>query len=92
MAGDGMAGSGSVIPFAEENLPGLLETYRMSSYFNSAQNLVTSFQQTGSLARAPGTSDRGRRRRTLANAAGPSSARRRSFAQANRSDRSGKNV
>jgi len=40
-----------VMPLVEENLSGLVDTYRMSSYFSSAQNLVTSFQHTGALAR-----------------------------------------
>ena len=40
------------MPLVEENLSGCVETYLTSSYFSSAQNLVTSFQQTGSLARS----------------------------------------
>src|ERR1700738_3644435 len=50
--GFAITGSGMVMPLVEENLPGLVDTYRMSSYFSSAQNLVTSFQHTGSLARS----------------------------------------
>ena len=50
--GFGITGSGIVMPLVEENVSGLVDTYRMSSYFSSAQNLVTSFQQTGVLARS----------------------------------------
>ena len=49
--GFGITGSGIVMPLVEENLSGFVDTYRMSSYFSSAQNLVTSFQHTGALAR-----------------------------------------
>ena len=48
----GIAGSGIVMPLADENSAGLLETKRMSSYLSSAQNLVTSFQCTGDVARS----------------------------------------
>ena len=50
--GLGIAGSGMVMPLVEENSAGLLDTKRMSSYFSSAQKLVTSFQHTGSVARS----------------------------------------
>ena len=40
------------MPLVEENVSGLVDTYRMSSYFSSAQNFVTSFQHTGSVARS----------------------------------------
>ena len=40
------------MPLVEENMSGLLDTNRMSSYFSSAQNLVTSFQHTGAVARS----------------------------------------
>ena len=36
-----------VMPLVEVNAAGLLDTKRMSSYFSSAQKLVTSFQHTG---------------------------------------------
>jgi aldehyde dehydrogenase (NAD+) len=38
--------------FAALNAAGLLETNRTSSYFSSAQKLVTSFQHTGAVARS----------------------------------------
>ena len=50
--GFGITGSGMVMPIVEENVFGFVDTYRMSSYFSSAQNLVTSFQHTGSVARS----------------------------------------
>ena len=50
--GFGIAGSGMVMPLVEENRAGLLDTKRMSSYFSSAQKLVTSFQHTGDVARS----------------------------------------
>ena len=40
------------MPRVEVNVAGLLDTKRMSSYFNSAQKLVTSFQHTGAVARS----------------------------------------
>lgn len=50
--GFGITGSGIVMPFADENFPGLLETKRMSSYLHSAQKFVTSFHTTGEVARS----------------------------------------
>jgi len=47
-----ICGSGMVTPLVEENRAGLLDTKRTSSYFSSAQKLVTSFQQTGDVARS----------------------------------------
>ena len=41
-----------VMPLVDENMAGLLDTKRMSSYFSSAQKLVTSFQHTGDVARS----------------------------------------
>lgn len=49
--GVSICGSGIVIPLVEVNSPGLLETYRMSSYFVSAQNSVSAFHTTGVFAR-----------------------------------------
>ena len=60
------------MPLVELNMAGLLDTKRTSSYFSSAQKLVTSFQHTGASRAAPGMRDRDRRRRSPANAAGPS--------------------
>lgn len=51
-AGFAIVGSGMVMPLAEQNIAGLLDTKRMSSYFNRAQNFVTSFQHTGDVARS----------------------------------------
>ncbi len=50
--GLGMFGSGMVMPWVDENSAGLLDTKRMSSYFDSAQKFVTSFQHTGAVARS----------------------------------------
>jgi hypothetical protein len=50
--GLGSCGSGIVMPWVEVNRAGLLDTNRMSSYFSSAQKLVTSFQHTGAVARS----------------------------------------
>jgi hypothetical protein len=49
--GFGNTGSGMVMPFVDEKVFGLVDTYRMSSYLSSAQNSVTSFQHTGAVAR-----------------------------------------
>lgn len=46
------AGSGMVMPLAEENNAGLVDTYRTSSYFSSPQNPASAFQHTGSVARS----------------------------------------
>jgi len=50
--GLGISGSGMVMPLADENSAGLLDTKRTSSYLSSAQNFVTSFQHTGDIARS----------------------------------------
>ena len=45
-------GSGIVMPLVDVNIAGSPDTNRTSSYLRRAQNLVTSFQQTGAFARS----------------------------------------
>ena len=45
-------GSGTVMPLADENSAGLVDTKRTSSYLSNPQNPAASFQHTGSLARS----------------------------------------
>ncbi len=51
ITGLSIAGSGTVIPLADENSAGLVDTNLTSSYFVSAQNPCAAFQLTGSVAR-----------------------------------------